>query len=66
MEGGDILDERVIRRQGRFQRIQRWWRGIHPERGQIHYGWSGWETLEERDRIVPTKTFVVGIPRQNA
>ncbi len=55
-----LLDEQVVWRQGRFQRIRRWWRGIHPERGTITQGWTGWETVEERDLILPVQVFTVG------
>lgn len=50
----DILDVQVIYQRGAFQRIKRWWRGIHPERGIIIRGWTGWETVEETDRVVCT------------
>jgi hypothetical protein len=55
----DLLDEKVISQQGRKKRIQRWWRGIHPDKGVIVQGYTGWETLEEKDLIVPVQTFTV-------
>jgi hypothetical protein len=55
----DLLDQKVIGQSGRLQRIQRWWRGIHPEKGVIVRGLTGWETLEETYRIVPVSTFTV-------
>jgi len=55
----DLLDEQVIFERGRFQRIRRWWRGLHPDRGTLVQGWTGWETVEEVDRILPARTFVV-------
>jgi len=54
-----LLDEKVIAQQGRLQRIRRWWLGIHPEKGTITKGWTGWETVEEKDKLVPMHTFVV-------
>jgi hypothetical protein len=54
-----ILDEKVIFRKGPLQRIKRWWKGIHPDRGMVHQGWTGWETVEEKDRIVPERVFTV-------
>lgn len=55
----ELLDEKVIARRGPFQRIKRWWRGIDPGRGLVTKGSTGWETVEERDRIVPSHTFAV-------
>jgi hypothetical protein len=46
------LDEKVISRLGGLPRVRRWWSGVHPERGMITLGWSGWETVEEKD-VVP-------------
>jgi hypothetical protein len=59
MRNPEILDEQVIFQQGRVQRIRRWWRGVHPDRGVIILGWTGWETVEEKDQIIPVRTFVV-------
>jgi hypothetical protein len=55
----ELLDEKVIARRGRFRRSKRWWRGIHPDKGTITKGWTGWETVEEKDHIVPARTFLV-------
>jgi hypothetical protein len=55
----ELLDEKVIWQNGQMQRIRRWWRGIHPCRGVITRGLTGWETLEERDRVLPVRTFTV-------
>jgi len=55
----ELLDQKSIHQRGRFQRVERWWRGIHPERGTITRGWTGWETVEEADRILPARTFTV-------
>lgn len=54
MLNNDVLDEKVVYQCGPLQRIRRWWRGIHPERGIIIFGLTGWETVEEKDRVVPT------------
>jgi hypothetical protein len=54
-----ILDEKIIARKGPLQRIKRWWKGIHPDRGTVHQGWTGLETVEEKDRIVPERVFTV-------
>jgi hypothetical protein len=54
-----ILDEKIISRKGPLQRIKQWWKGIHPDRGAVHQGWTGWETVEEKDRIVPERVFTV-------
>jgi hypothetical protein len=56
----ELLDEQVISQRGHCQRVRRWWRGVHPEKGTIIQGLTGWETVEERDRILPLRTFAVG------
>jgi hypothetical protein len=48
----ELLDQQVLYQHGLFQRVRRWWRGIHPEKGAITRGWTGWETVEETDHIV--------------
>ena len=55
----EVLDEQVIFERGHFQRVRRWWRGIHPEKGVIIRGRSGWETVEEKDRILPMRIVFV-------
>jgi hypothetical protein len=55
-----LLDEKVIAQRGCLQRIRRWWAGIHPDKGVITKGWTGLETVEEKDRIVPIRTFATG------
>jgi len=64
MREKDILDEKIISQKGPFQRIKRWWKGIHAEKGTIIHGWTGWETVEERDRIVPVRTLPVRNDRE--
>ncbi|OAI54957.1 hypothetical protein AYO44_13965 [Planctomycetaceae bacterium SCGC AG-212-F19] len=53
-----LLDEKVIFQSGNLSRIRRWWSGVHPERGTITRGWSGWETVEEKDHV-RIRTFTV-------
>ena len=60
----EILDEKIISQKGPLQRIKRWWKGIHAEKGTIIRGWTGWETVEERDRIVPVRTLPVRNDRE--
>jgi hypothetical protein len=59
MFGSEMLSEQIIAQRGRWQRIRRWWRGVHPDKGTIVQGWTGLETLEEADRFIPLKTFTV-------
>lgn len=47
----EILDEHVLRQNGCYRYVRRWLRGIHPERGQIIQGLTGWETVEEKSVI---------------
>jgi hypothetical protein len=55
----DLLDEQVIHQNGSWLRVRRWWRGIHAEKGTITRGWTGWETVEEKDRLLASHTFFV-------
>lgn len=54
-----ILDTQVIYQSGAYKRIRQWVKGIHPELGIISKGWTGWETIIERDVIKPIHTFYV-------
>ena len=56
----DLLDQKVISQNGPWQRVRRWWRGIHPERGTIIWGLTGWETVEETECLMPRYSFEVG------
>src|SRR5947209_488205 len=57
----ELLNQEVIYQHGRFQRIRRWWRGVHPERGVIVRGWTGLETMEERDCLLPAQVVTIRI-----
>jgi hypothetical protein len=59
MSNNELLDEKVIEQRGSWQRVRRWWRGVHADKGAITRGWTGLETVEERDRILPFRTFLV-------
>jgi hypothetical protein len=54
-----LLDEQIIEMSGACQRVRRWWKGSHPEKGVITRGLTGWETVEEKDRIIPLHLFNV-------
>jgi hypothetical protein len=55
----DLLDEHVIGVFGPLQQVRRWWRGVYPGRGIITQSWTGWETVEEKEKLVPVHTFRV-------
>ena len=55
----ELLNEQVIFERGHFQRVRRWWRGIHPDKGVVIRGLSGWETVEETDRILAMRIVFV-------
>ena len=59
MDTNDLLDMKVIYQQNAVQRVRRWWRGVHPDKGIITRGWTGWETVEEKDLLIPIHTFTV-------
>lgn len=55
----EVLDTHILRQQGSFLLVRRWLRGKHPERGQLTWGYTGWETVEEKVIIRPIATFKV-------
>lgn len=55
----ELLDERVIHQSGSFVIRRRWYRGVHPGLGQIIYGFTGWETVQDVESMVATLTVVV-------
>jgi hypothetical protein len=57
--GVDILNEQIVHQNGPYKRVKRWIRGIYPKLGIIHKGLTGWETVVEKDVIVPNYTFIV-------
>ena len=57
MIDAELLDEKVMFQRGPLQGVRRWWRGIHPDKGTITRGWTGWETVEEKGSIMPAGTF---------
>lgn len=54
-----LLDEKILEISGACQRVRRWWKGSHPDKGVIIRGLTGLETVEEKYRIVALHTFVV-------
>jgi hypothetical protein len=48
----ELLDEKVISRNGPIKRVRRWYRGAHPGFGTIIKGFTGLETVVEQDVIV--------------
>jgi len=58
MEPPELLDEKAIAQRGKFRRVRRWLRRMHPDKGVIIKGWTGWETVQETERL-PIRTFSV-------
>ena len=58
MDQPELLDEKAISQRGKFRRVRRWLRGMHPDKGVITKGWTGWETIQETERL-PIRTFNV-------
>jgi hypothetical protein len=58
MDQPELLDEKSISHRGKFRRVRRWLRGMHPDKGIITKGWTGWETVQETERL-PIRTFNV-------
>jgi hypothetical protein len=53
----------VLSQRGPFRHTRRWWRGVHPGKGIVTKGWTGWETVEETNKIIPIHTFGVKVSR---
>jgi len=49
----EVLSEEVLYRNGVFLEVRRWLKGIHPEKGKVCWGWTGWETVQEISLIRP-------------
>lgn len=58
----DLLDERIIRRNGPLIEVVRYWRGWHPWLGLLHWGLQGKETIEHKVTVRPRHTFTVAEP----
>lgn len=60
-DGVEILDEVVLYQSstGTFRRVRRWLRGWHKDKGQLCWGWTGQETVQECDVIKAMDTFEV-------
>ena len=54
-----VLDTQIIYKSGCFMCVRQWIKGIHPQLGIISKGWTGWETIIEKDVIKPLHTFYV-------
>jgi len=59
LERIEVLDELILHKSGCFERGRRWLRGQHPKLGVIAWGYTGWETMQDFDRIRPIGTFTV-------
>ena len=55
----ELLNQEIVLQRGPFQRVRRWWRGIRPGKGRVIRGLTGWETVEEIDRLLPSHKFAV-------
>ena len=55
----EVLSEIVLYQKGSYKRVRRYLRGVHPDRGVIIRGFTGLETIEEKDIIVPMGKFTV-------
>jgi hypothetical protein len=64
--GTVVLGELEIVRRGCFRSVRRYLAGWHPHLGRLHYGWSGQETIVERDLVSPVRLFVVGEREEEA
>jgi len=54
-----VLNRETISTHGQFVLIREYVAGRHPELGKIHFGYTGWETVIEREALVPTSLLFV-------
>ena len=59
MSEPEVLSTEIISTSGSLRHVRRYLRGIHPHRGVIHYGYTGWETIEDKFVIVPVKVYTI-------
>ena len=59
------IGEKVIYQQGTYRKVQRWYKGWHPDIGVLTHGHSGEETVTVED-IVSARPYLVkeSPPRQ--
>lgn len=57
--GIEILSEIVLYQKGSLKRVRRYLRDMHPHLGIITRGFTGWETIQEIDVVVPIAKFSV-------
>jgi hypothetical protein len=58
-----VLHEQILYQKGAYKRVRRWLKGAHPDRGRIMFGYSGLETVEERD-VIALRLYTV-FPKAN-
>jgi hypothetical protein len=56
-----IVGEEILHEHGCFRRIRQYIAGWHPDLGVLHFGWSGQETIVERDVISPVQLVSFGL-----
>ena len=56
-----IVGEVVLHEHGSFRRIRQYIAGWHPDLGVLHFGWSGRETIVERDVISPVRLLTFNV-----
>lgn len=59
MSDPEVLSEQVLKENGCLKTVKRYLKGIHPGRGVITAGLTGWETIEEKMIVKPTLKFNV-------
>ena len=57
-----ILSQEVLLDRGTFKRVRQYISGHHPLLGKLHEGWTGAETVIERDIVRAHKVFGVDGP----
>lgn len=53
----EILDRQILFENESYKRVREYVRGWYPDKGILHVGWQGRETIIERDVITPIHTF---------
>jgi hypothetical protein len=61
-----IVGEVILHQHGCFRRVRQYLAGWHAELGALHFGWSGPETIVERDIILPARVLYAVPPPVDA
>ena len=54
-----VLDTKIIDRADCWICYRRWLKGKHPDKGVLHKGYSGWETIQDSWVLKPKHVITI-------